>query len=136
MLEEASSRGCELVVFLEFSLTTFFPRWYIEDQEEIDAWFETEMPSPATKPLFERAQSLGVGFSLGYAELTSEGHHCNTQVLVDGDGEIVAKVPQGPHPGARRARAMAAVPATSSGTTSSPDPTASGFGPRSVASSA
>jgi len=91
LLEEASSRRCQLVVFPELALTTFFPRWYFEDPQEIDAWFESEMPSSVTKPLFERASSLGIGFSLGYAELTPEGHHYNTQILVGCDGDVIAK---------------------------------------------
>lgn len=91
LLEGASERRCDLVVFPELALTTFFPRWYFEDQSEIDSWFETEMPSPATKPLFERASTLGIGFSLGYAELTQDGHHYNTQVLVGGNGDVIAK---------------------------------------------
>jgi N-carbamoyl-D-amino-acid hydrolase len=91
LLGAASGRGCALVVFPELALTSFFPRWYIEDQDEIDAWFETEMPGPATKPLFERARALGIGFSLGYAELTPDGHHYNTQILVDRAGDVVAK---------------------------------------------
>jgi predicted amidohydrolase len=91
LLRQAASRQCRLVVFPELALTTFFPRWYIEDRDEIDAWFETEMPGTATKPLFEEAAALGVGFCLGYAELTPDGHHYNTQVLVDGHGGIVAK---------------------------------------------
>jgi predicted amidohydrolase len=91
LLRQAASRHCRLVVFPELALTTFFPRWYIEDRDEIDAWFETEMPGTATKPLFEEAAALGVGFCLGYAELTPDGHHYNTQVLVDGHGAIVAK---------------------------------------------
>ena len=41
LLGEASERGVELVVFPELALTTFFPRWYIEDKDEIDSWFET-----------------------------------------------------------------------------------------------
>lgn len=86
LLRQGADRGCRLVVFPELALTTFFPRWYIEPSEQIDAWFETEMPGPATKPLFEEAQALGVGFCLGYAELTPEGHHYNTQVLVGPDG--------------------------------------------------
>ena len=49
------------------------------------------MPSPATKPLFEHARSLGIGFSVGYAELTPEGHHYNAQILIDSDGDVVAK---------------------------------------------
>src|ERR1700720_838453 len=70
LLRQAADAGCELVVFPELALTTFFPRWHSEDRAEIDAWFETEMPGPATKPLFDEAQQLGIGFSLGYAERT------------------------------------------------------------------
>jgi hypothetical protein len=95
LLQEASERGVELVVFPELALTTFFPRWYTEDQEEIDRWFETEMPGPATRPLFDEAQRLGIGFSLGYAELMTDDegvtHHYNTQILVERDGSVVGK---------------------------------------------
>jgi predicted amidohydrolase len=91
LLRQAAAAGCQLVVFPELALTTFFPRWYMEEQDEIDTWFETEMPGPATRPLFEEARALGIGFCLGYAELTRDGHHYNTQVLVAGDGSIVAK---------------------------------------------
>jgi N-carbamoyl-D-amino-acid hydrolase len=91
LLRQAAAGGCGLVVFPELALTSFFPRWYFDDQAEIDAWFETEMPGPATKPLFDEAQALGVGFSLGYAELTPDGHRYNSQILVDGRGSIVAK---------------------------------------------
>jgi predicted amidohydrolase len=91
MLEEAASRGATLVVFPELALTTFFPRWYVEDQAEVDRWFEREMPNAATQPLFDRARALGVGFYLGYAELTPEGRHFNTAILTDTKGEIVLK---------------------------------------------
>ena len=90
LLHQAAGGHCDLVVFPELALTTFFPRWYIEDQDEVDAWFETEMPGPATKPLFEEAKALGIGFSLGYAELTADGRHFNSQVLVERDGRVVA----------------------------------------------
>jgi predicted amidohydrolase len=89
LLRDGARAGCDLLVFPELALTTFFPRWHVEDQAEIDAWFETEMPSPATKPLFDEAAALGVGFSLGYAELTPDGHHYNSQVLVERDGHMV-----------------------------------------------
>ncbi len=91
LLDEAAGRGAELVVFPELALTTFFPRWYSEDPAEIDAWFETEMPGPATKPLFDEARQRGMAFTLGYAELTPDGHHYNTQILVGPDGQQVAK---------------------------------------------
>ena len=54
LLDEARRAGCGLVVFPELCLTTFFPRWYMEDQAEVDTWFEREMPGTATVPLFER----------------------------------------------------------------------------------
>ena len=49
------------------------------------------MPSPVTQPLFDAARELGVGFCLGYAELTDDGHRFNTQILVEKDGSVVAK---------------------------------------------
>jgi len=91
LLEEAKARGCDLVVYPELALTTFFPRWYMTDQAEVDAWFEREMPNAATRPLFEKAAEYGIGMYFGYAELTPDGHHYNTAVLVDRDGGIVGK---------------------------------------------
>ncbi|MEX1043994.1 MAG: N-carbamoyl-D-amino-acid hydrolase [Acidimicrobiia bacterium] len=95
LLHHAADRGVELLVYPELALTTFFPRWYIEDQDEIEAWFETEMPSPATKRLFDEAAHLKIGFSLGYAELAvgpdGTRRRFNTQVLVDRAGQAVGK---------------------------------------------
>ena len=95
LLHAASDRGVDLLVYPELALTTFFPRWYIEDTDEIEAWFEAEMPSPATKRLFDEAAHLGIGFSLGYAELSVDAdgirRRHNTSVLVDGGGQLVGK---------------------------------------------
>jgi predicted amidohydrolase len=91
LLHEAKARGAELVVFPELALTTFFPRWWMEDAAEIDAFFETEMPGPETTALFDEARRLGLGFCLGYAEKTPDGHHYNTSILVDAAGRIVLK---------------------------------------------
>ena len=49
------------------------------------------MPNAATRPLFEKAAQYKIGFYLGYAELTPDGHHYNTAILVDRDGKIVGK---------------------------------------------
>ena len=77
MLREAHGMGAKLVVFPELALTTFFPRYWYDDIAEIDAWFEREMPNAATRPLFELAKDLRVGFYLGYAELaTAPGVQC------------------------------------------------------------
>ena len=66
----------------------------MEDEAELDSFYETEMPGPATKPLFEEAAKLGIGFSLGYAELVIEGNRkrrFNSSVLVDKTGRIIDK---------------------------------------------
>ncbi len=91
LMREAHSKKCELVVFPELALTTFFPRWFVDDIAEADHWYETQMPSVATAPLFVAAKELGIGFSLGYAELTPSGERYNTQILVERDGTVVAK---------------------------------------------
>ncbi len=39
--------------------------WYVRDQDEVDAWFEREMPSPATQPLFDAAAGLGSASASG-----------------------------------------------------------------------
>jgi predicted amidohydrolase len=91
LLRTAAKSSCDLVVFPELALTTFFPRWFVDDITEMDHYYETEMPSTVTQPLFDEAKRLGVGFSLGYAELTTDGHRFNTQILVEKDGSVVAK---------------------------------------------
>ena len=56
------------------------------DQEEIDAFFEREMPSNETKPLCSEARRLGIGFYLGFAELATAGprtRRFNTSIFVD-----------------------------------------------------
>jgi predicted amidohydrolase len=90
LLRDAAERGAELVVFPELALTTFFPRWDL-DEDEMLTFFEREMPSDETRPLFEEAARLGVGFHLGYAELTPDGHRYNSAVVVGRDGKVVAR---------------------------------------------
>ncbi|MCH8181544.1 MAG: N-carbamoyl-D-amino-acid hydrolase [Proteobacteria bacterium] len=94
LLRQAHGRGCDLVVFPELTLTTFFPRWWMEDPAEIESFFEREMPGPAVQPLFDEAKRLEIGFSFGYGELADEGgktHRYNTSILVDKSGAIVGK---------------------------------------------
>ena len=91
LLHEAHARSAAFVVFPELALTTFFPRYWMAEQEEIDRFFERSMPNTATQPLFEAARQYGIGFYLGYAELTPEGHRFNTAVLVDRSGAIVGR---------------------------------------------
>ena len=69
LVRQASEHGCDVVAFPELALTTFFPRWFMEDQAEIDSFFEREMPGPETRALFEAASKARIGFQLGFAEI-------------------------------------------------------------------
>lgn len=40
LMRQAHANGCDLIVYPELALTTFFPRWYMADQAEIDSYFE------------------------------------------------------------------------------------------------
>ncbi|MDH2328939.1 N-carbamoyl-D-amino-acid hydrolase [Cereibacter sp. SYSU M97828] len=91
LMEQAHEKGAEFVVYPEMTLTTFFPRFYVEDRAEFDHWFETQMPNAATQPLFDLARRLKIGFTFGYCELTPEGLHYNTSITVSPEGEIVLK---------------------------------------------
>jgi N-carbamoyl-D-amino-acid hydrolase len=94
LLREGHERGCGLVVYPELALTTFFPRWFVDDIAEADHWYERSMPNDDTQPLFDEAKRLGVGVCLGYALLESDAdgttHRWNVQTLVERDGTTVA----------------------------------------------
>jgi N-carbamoyl-D-amino-acid hydrolase len=89
LMDEAKAKNADLIVYPELALTTFFPRWYMTDQAEVDTWFEREMPNAATMPLFERAARHQMAMSFGYAELTPDGQHFNTSILTDKSARIV-----------------------------------------------
>ncbi|CAN5444694.1 N-carbamoyl-D-amino-acid hydrolase [soil metagenome] len=95
LLHEAHEKACDLVVYPELALTTFFPRWHVDDITEADRWYETAMPNAVTQPLFDEAKRLGIGFCLGYALLETETepdgsvHRWNVQTLVERDGSMV-----------------------------------------------
>ena len=94
LLDQAQKRDCQLVVFPELALTTFFPRWNMDDEHEIDSYFESEMPNYATRPLFDRAKKHAIAISFGYAESVEENgerHRYNTSIIVDKAGNIVGK---------------------------------------------
>src|SRR5215468_9257065 len=91
-MREAHAAGARFVVYPELALTTFFPRYWMTDQAEIDRFFEREMPGAETRLLFDTAKDLGVGFYLGYAELAEEAgrtRRFNTSILVDPKGKLI-----------------------------------------------
>ena len=94
LMEDAAKSGCDLNVYPEAALTAFFPHWMVEGDQELDSYFETEMPNAAVQPLFDAARRLRIGFHLGYCELdfsTGKKRRFNTSILVDKDGAIVGK---------------------------------------------
>jgi predicted amidohydrolase len=91
MLHEARARSAKFVVFPELALTTFFPRYWMSEEAAIERFFERTMPNPHVQPLFDAAREAGIGFYLGYAELTAQGECFNTAIIVDESGKIVAK---------------------------------------------
>jgi predicted amidohydrolase len=99
LLDRAHQRGAEIVVFPELALTTFFPRWYTENLDEADHWYEQTLPSPETQPLFDAIRRYGITLYLGYAEIAHEAdehgvvrkRRFNTAVIIAPDGEIILK---------------------------------------------
>lgn len=95
MLHDAAEQAIELLVFPELALTTFFPRWYVEDLKEVDHYYHTEMPDGDTQKFFDEAKRLRIGFALGYAERTTDDagelHRYNTTILVDRAGDEVGR---------------------------------------------
>ena len=104
LLEEAAAQGATLVCFPELALTTFFPRWLL-DEAELEGYFEREMPNAGVRPLFDRARALGVGFYLGYAEMTPERVRYNSAILVQPDGSVLGQYRKVHLPGSVEPRA-------------------------------
>lgn len=104
LLEKAAAAGAEVAVFPEMALTTFFPRWRIDEEAEIEAFFERAMPGRETKRLYDAAANLKIGFALGYSELTridGTTRRFNTMDLVGPDAKFVGRYRKMHVPGSR-----------------------------------
>jgi predicted amidohydrolase len=107
LLERAAGAGAELAVFPEMALTTFFPRWSLEDQREIDGFYESQMPGPQTQVLFDAARRLRIAFAVGFAELAEDGgrrRRFNSMVLVGADGALIGRYRKMHIPGSKDAQ--------------------------------
>lgn len=101
LVEAAHRRGAELVVFPELAFMTFFPKIYYEDMssQEVDAWFETFVPSTETEPLFAALKRCGMAAHIGFGELAFEEDESgsfrkrrfNSAALFSPEGEIMLK---------------------------------------------
>ena len=90
LMEEAHSKSVKLIVFPEIAFTTFFPRHFITNMEELELFFERDVNGDATqapnmKPIFDAARKYKMDVSVGYAECDTsappETHvHYNTAV--------------------------------------------------------
>ncbi len=90
LLREAHARGAELVVFPECALVPFFPHWWVEDDRELDAYFEDEVPNAATRPLFDEAARLGVGFCpISYPHFSAASGSPGADLAVSGSPATV-----------------------------------------------
>lgn len=92
MMRDASRQEADLVVFTECALTPFFSHWWIEDEDDLDSYFETSVPGATTQQLFDEAKHLGIAFHLGFAELVNDDtgkHRYNSSILVGNDGETI-----------------------------------------------
>jgi predicted amidohydrolase len=108
LLERAAAAGAELAVFPEMALTTFFPRWQLDDPREVDAFYETEIPGRLTQPLFDAARRLGIGFALGFAELAQDQgrmRRFNSICLVGANGAVLGRFRKIHIPGSAAAEA-------------------------------
>ena len=95
LLQSAHKLGTQLVVFPEVALTTFFPRYPIQQKDQYAKYFEnadTLLESPGTRAIFDEASKLGVDIYLGFAERTSDGHNYNSSVYYSASRkEVIAK---------------------------------------------
>ncbi|KAL4993977.1 carbon-nitrogen hydrolase [Aspergillus recurvatus] len=94
LLREAASQGAQVVLFPEIAFTTFFPRYLILDETELESWFEHGDIRTAsnTKPLFDAAHELGVDICVGFAEATETGEHYNSCVYYHATtGDILSR---------------------------------------------
>ncbi|KAI2940173.1 hypothetical protein CBS147321_6312 [Aspergillus niger] len=94
LLKDAATQGAKLVLFPEIAFTTFFPRYLILDEAELEDWFEHGdiLTAPRTKALFDTAHDLAVDIIVGFAEATDTGDHFNSCVYYHAvTGSILSK---------------------------------------------
>ena len=84
LMSEARDANVGFLCFPELALTEYFCTIV---RDSVDEFFETDLPSPLTRPLFETAREAGMGFVLPYAERAGD-QHFNSSAIVDETGCI------------------------------------------------
>ena len=85
LVQEAGRAGVELLTFPELALTPYF---CTNVREEYEHFFDKEMPSPETEPLFRAAKKNKIAFLLPYAEKDGDTYY-NSAVMTDNDGRVL-----------------------------------------------
>ena len=89
LLKEAARQDVNFIGFVELALTPFFA---VTLFAEYDHFFEEEMPSPLTEPLFQAAKEANIGMVLPYAEKDPQrGCYYNSCIIIDCDGKILGR---------------------------------------------
>ena len=99
LMDEAQNKSVKIIVYPEIAPVTFFPRHLIEDPEELEKYFESEVDgdpakAPGIKPIFDKARIYGMDVSIGYAECDdpSSHNHFNTAVYYSAASDsVIAK---------------------------------------------
>jgi Asp/Glu/hydantoin racemase/predicted amidohydrolase len=94
LLDQAAEQGAKVVLFPECTFTTFFPRYLITDEAELESFFEHGDVTTAehTKRIFQRAKELKIDICIGFAEATDAGDHYNACVYYHAkSGSILSK---------------------------------------------
>jgi predicted amidohydrolase len=81
MIEEAATKGVDIVCFSEVFLTPFFPNRLIQDF----AKYFLELPSPVAEPLLALAKRKGVALIFPYGERAGQ-YFYNSAAVFDRDG--------------------------------------------------
>jgi predicted amidohydrolase len=87
LMEQAGTQGVELLSFPELSLTPYFAT---KVHASYDEFFEEQLPSTETLPLFRAARRTGIHFVLPYAE-RENGAYYNSAAFIAPDGAILGK---------------------------------------------
>ena len=87
LVYEAARSDAEFLTFPELALTPYF---CAKVREEYDQFFDTQMPSAETEPLFRAAKEKKIAFLLPYAEKQGDTYF-NSAIITDNDGQILGK---------------------------------------------
>jgi predicted amidohydrolase len=87
LIDEAGSKGVQLVVFPELALSPYFAT---KVRDDAASFAETSFPSAETAPIIEAIRRNKITTVIPFAELTPEGLY-NSAALLDGSGQELGR---------------------------------------------